>query len=310
MQSGSKRKSGPPVEQGGPKDSLKERKDGLRYQDNKRINREEAQGLSLEFVFAPFSLDLGRAFSCICFFESGRFKVHANSLINVMAMCSTHLIWVASRLVEDPVADCESNSITVFPGNIGRSGIALLIPPASPMIKPSNFSDFRDVIHRPFEGQLHNNFRSTSLHLSFTTAESALGQDFSGMKDDELFFLETLLSVHDAGEWIADLDVLKSFSTPYCKMLKLCEQHPEPHIGDLEVSCIDNWNELLVPPETGLGIVRACGDWQARLAAFTIGRSLGNMIFLSSDNICWSCLREQTALSQEVDHEKNIIVIA
>ena len=63
----------------------------------------------------------------------------------------------------------------------------------------------------PFDGHLQNNFRTTSLHLSFTTAESPLGDNFSGMQDDELYLLETLLSVHEGGDWVADLDILNSF---------------------------------------------------------------------------------------------------
>ena len=64
-----------------------------------------AASMHLE-VLTPFTLDLRRAFSCICFFESGRFRPTRTFLQNVMAMCSNDLIWVASRLVNDPATDC------------------------------------------------------------------------------------------------------------------------------------------------------------------------------------------------------------
>ena len=128
------------------------------------------------------------------------------NLRNVMAMCSNDLIWVASYLLDDPL-NSESLSgldgksrIRVFPGNIGRSCIAFLLPPIKPMRRPNSIHGFRDIVHRPFDGHLQNNFRTTSLHLSFTTAESPLGDNFSGMQDDELYLLETLLSIHEGGD--------------------------------------------------------------------------------------------------------------
>ena len=228
-----------------------------------------------------------------------------------MAMSSNDLIWVASCLLNDPLRGCVLNKhplIRAFPGNIGRSGIAFLVAPQEPMQKSSSIHGFRDIIHRPFEGHLQNNFRTTSYHLSFTTAESPLGDNFSGMKDHEIYLLETLLSVHKGGEWVADLDVLNSFSSREYTTLEPCEEHTESQIGaKLEASCIDNWTELLKPPEARLSTVRACGDWQARLATFTIAVSTGNKVVALPSSICWNCV-ERTLSSQKL--EQKIILIA
>ena len=198
--------------------------------------------------------------------------------------------------------------IKAFPGNIGRSGIAFLVAPMEPMRRPSSIHDFRDIVHRPFEGHLQNNFRTTSLHLSFTTAESPLGENFSGMKDDEIYLLETLLSVHEGAEWVADLDVLSSFLSREYTTLGLCEEHKESQFGPkLEACCIDNWTELLEPPETRLGVVRACSDWQARLATFTIAVSTGNKVVVLPSSICWDCV-DATISSENLDQK--IIFIA
>lgn len=263
-------------------------------------------------VLMSYRLDLEHAFSCICFFESGRFQVKPDSLRNVMAMCSNDLMWVATYLLNDPSSGYPPNEkslIRAFPGNIGRSGIAFMVPPIDPMIRPSSILDFRNIVHRPFEGHLQNKFRSTSLHLSFTTAESSINVGFSGMKDDEVYLLETLLSVHEGGEWIADLDVQKSFSSiPNYAIVKRCKEHMESQIGDkLEASCIDNWAELLDPPETRLSVVRACGDWQARLAAFTIAIATGNKVIVLPDTICWDSLNDMVS-GQQLD--KKLILIA
>ena len=263
-------------------------------------------------VLTPCQLNLKGAFSCICFFESGRFQVQPENLRNVMAMCSNDLIWVASCLLDDPLSGClldRRPQIRVFPGNIGRSGIAFLVAPIEPMRRPTTIHDFRDIVHRPFEGHLQNSFRTTSLHLSFTTAESPIGDDFSGMRDDEIYLLETVLSVHEGGEWVADLDVLGSFSSRDNYItLELCEQHPKSQMGaELEVSCIDNWTELLEPPEARFGIVRACGDWQARLATFTIAVSTGNKVVVLPNSICWICVRGTVSIKSPWD---KILLIA
>ena len=246
----------------------------------------------------PLKIDLKAAFSCICFFESGRFRISSSNLHNVMAMCSNDLIWVASSLVNDPATGSQldgSSLIRALPGNIGRSGIAFLVPPADPMIRPTSIQDFRDVVHRPFEGHLQNNFQTTSLHLSFTTAQSPIGENFTGMKDDEVYLLETLLSVHEGGQWVADLDLLKSYSSPFQRICRPCQEHANLENDDIfrDISCIDNWAELLeAPDETAMGIVRACGDWQARLATFAVAVAMEWHVMVLPSTICWDCVRK------------------
>lgn len=262
-------------------------------------------------LWVPQPTDLSKVFSCICFFDSGRFQIPPKNLSNVMAMCSNDLIWVASSLLNDPSSEYllnERSQIRVFPGNIGRSGIAFMVPPADPMKRPRNIHSFRDIVHRPFEGHLQNNFGTTSLHLSFTTAEIPLTDKFSGLKDDELYLLETLLSVHEGGRWVADLDVQGSLSSPrYRRLLGKCE-HSENSIAITQaVSCIDSWAELLEPPETQFSIVRACGDWQARLATFSVAVSAEKDIIILPDTLCWQC-----TFNKILDHKlrRKIILIA
>ena len=48
--------------------------------------------LSASEILYSRPLDLASAFSCICFFESGRFQVQPKNLRKVMAMCSNDLI--------------------------------------------------------------------------------------------------------------------------------------------------------------------------------------------------------------------------
>ena len=259
-----------------------------------------------------YPMNLQQAFACLRFFESGRFLVHPAELKNVMAMSSNDLIFVAPYLLDDPSTAFppnETSLIKVFPRNIGRSGIAFMIPPVEPLIRPRNILDFRSIVHRPFEGHLHNNFKSTSLHLSFTAAESSVNVGFSGMKDDEVYLLETLRSVHEGGEWVADLDVRESFSlTPNYVIVKQCKEHVESKIdNNLKISCVDNWAELIDPPESRLGAVRACGSWQARLATFTVAIAAENNVVILPESVCWQNVTEMVS-SQQLD--KKLILIA
>lgn len=168
-------------------------------------------------------------------------------------------------------------------------------------------TSFTDLL----DGHLQNNFRTTSLHLSFTTAESPLGDNFSGMQDDELYLLETLLSVHEGGDWVADLDILGSFSSRKYARFGPCDKqnihtrsknHPEKVI-----SCVDNWAELLDPPEVCSGIVRASGDWEARLATFSVAVSTVDSVFVLPDSICWDCIDDELANHNK---KKKVILIA
>lgn len=264
------------------------------------------------YVLAPHSLRLPAAFACLCFFESGRFQIEPGSLAKVMAMCSNDLIWVASSLLADPsIHSRDGPQIKVFPGNIGRSGIALMVPPTEPMKRTSSIQDFRDIVHRPFDGHLQNNFRSTSLHLSFTTAESPINTNFSGMKDDEVYILETLLSVHEGSQWVADLDVLRSLADPTHVQIVPCEQHAESDYDtNVRASCIDNWAELLEQTEESMGVVRACGDWQARLATFCVAVSSGRKTVVLPAKVCWHCMAFRLASIVTGKPEQKIVLIA
>ena len=62
-----------------------------------------SSALSASEIRFSHPLDLPSAFSCICFFESGRFHVQPMNLRNVMGMCSNDLIWVAFYLLDDPL---------------------------------------------------------------------------------------------------------------------------------------------------------------------------------------------------------------
>ena len=159
-------------------------------------------------ALAPYSVTHPEAFACLCFFETGRLDVSPSQLENVMAMSSSDAIYVASDLLQDPAERLTLCPIRRVTGSINRPGITFLIPPKEPMISQSMIEDFRRRLYADFDNNLKDNFSNTSMHLSFTTAERNLEPQFAGARTTEAHLLETVLSVHDGGKWIADLDIL------------------------------------------------------------------------------------------------------
>jgi len=98
-----------------------------------------------------------------------------------------------------------------------------------------------------------------------------VGAVSQGAQDNEASFIESLISVHDHGKWVGDLDLLsalgdKNFKRvaelPSCSHIKTVKP-PFPAVA------IDNWDEILERPGN-VSIVRARGTSLARLAIAAI----------------------------------------
>ncbi|KAA6406556.1 MAG: hypothetical protein FRX48_09611 [Lasallia pustulata] len=239
----------------------------------------------------PFTLDRASAFACVTMFESGTYNVNPADLVNVMAMSSGDSIYVAAALLCDPSEDPPPGDIRRIAGNIGRPGIAFMVPPADPLMKEVSLSEWPQISRNDFDGQIKNCFQSTSLHLSFTGAQTSLSIGFSGAQDTDIYILETLISLHYGGKWFADLDVLKAINSLKLRRLPPCiERHGEEAQGlESQVTCIDNWLELVDAPEEHTSLVRAHKNWQARLAATAISIAKGYDTLVLPDKVCWRC---------------------
>lgn len=101
-----------------------------------------------------------------------------------------------------------------------------------------------------------------------------------------VFLLESLVSVYDQGQWVADLDVLKSLSRALnqierapAKCMSSAPQHPQSAVPLFPLTAIDNWEEFLDKPESA-GIVRASGNWSARLALTVLSLDRGDATYI------------------------------
>jgi hypothetical protein len=239
----------------------------------------------------PHSINRKATFSCITFFESGGFNIDPLYLANVMAVSSGNSIFVAAPLLCDPAIEPASHGVQRIIGNVGRSGIAFLYPPESPKTKEWDLGFYQVVRHEEFDGRLDDCFQSTTLHLTFSGYEAPIDVGTHGGRFVDAFFLEAVVSIHDRGEWIADLDVLSTFESSLFYSLvdqPSCRDKAPIPIPDFSVVTIDSWKELIDRP-TQVAVLRAHGNWLARLAAVSLSVRLGIPTVVFNDSCCWSC---------------------
>lgn len=229
-------------------------------------------------------------FACIAMFETGTLDIAPHTLSLVMAMSSGNSIYVANEHIRDP--SHAGYGITRILGNLGRPGVVMLVPPQAPRIVARDPNGWRLINHHHFNGETIDSFRDTSLHLSFTEYEVPLSVSI-GAIDADAVMLESLISVYDREKWIADLDISANLANvDKCKFFQeLSCQHESTDewivfatksgkprtlmdIPTKQMVSIDNWDELLDPPErlgqTQVGVIRACNNWQARLATMSV----------------------------------------
>ncbi|KAH8799715.1 hypothetical protein F5884DRAFT_686581 [Xylogone sp. PMI_703] len=261
------------------------------------------------------ALQMTRAevFSCIAFFESGIYNISPDGLQSVMAISSGDSIYVAAALLVDPHEIPKPTEIRRVIGNVDCPGIAMLIPPTNLMLRKPNPAQYWLIKHDDFDGNLVDEFSQTQLELSFTGWEQSINIGSYGSCDNTIYFLETLIKMYDAGQWLADLDILSSLNSElihrcycYCGFdgsapaqtnSETVDDVPQP----LNVVALDNWEELLQRPEEN-AIVRAHGNWVARLAGTCLSMRHNYPTYIlpcKANKVCWSCIGEMSSLPPE-----------
>lgn len=242
-------------------------------------------------AFEPLELDLASSFACIAMLESGIIDIASTGLQSVMAMSSGDSLYIATPLLSDPASKWDSK-ITRIRGNIGRAGIALMIPPDEPRIREIDPKDWNLINHDEFDGVITDSFQTTSLHMSFTEFVLPIDTGLRGIRDTEIYFLETVISVHDRGRWMGDLKVLPVFDDPLLRIIKkdsTCNHVQKTNAAsEDELTSIDSWYEFFDRPE-GPIVFRAHGNWMARLAAVSMSVRKGHLTLVFGENICWTC---------------------
>lgn len=162
-------------------------------------------------------------------------------------------------------------------------------------------SEWRVLGTSEFDGLAEDRFSQTSMHLSFTKYYFPLVQAGEGQgQDKQVHYLESVVSIHHAGRWIGDVDVQKCLASNF---LTPGLQYPcrNKHIDSKARSMrsIESWEDVIDPPP-GDAVVRAHGNWVARLATTAVlihvqearegGASRG--VFVLSNDTCWKCIAQ------------------
>lgn len=247
-------------------------------------------------------LDRHSTLSCVALFESGHCNIRPRTMSRVMALSTGNSIFVVASLLCDPIESTKPYELRRIIGNVGRPGITLLIPPSNPLIRSVGPECWNILTYAMFDGKLEDSFRGTSLHLSFTEYNPTVIHGSHGARDDEVFMLESIVSVHDRGRWVADLDVLQALESLEGRRLigtdivQSCV-HESSNVAGMNLTSVDSWEEFLDPPETS-SVVRAYGNWSARLCLVTVGIQKDLNVLLCPDKFCWKCYEEQTFVKQ------------
>ena len=264
------------------------------------------------------NVEISRAskFACIAMFETGTLDIGPDAISSVMAMSSGNSIYVANELIQDPLGGLHrTRGITRILGNLGRPGVAMLVPPPAPRIVARDSNNWQLIHHRPFNGEIIDSFEDTSLHLSFTEHEVSLSVSAKAI-DADAVMLESLISVYDREKWIADLDILESLANPdfvvfrpsacqheqmrgsESRVLHHTNRTRSTDIITQQLVSIDSWDELLDPPErlgTQIGVIRAYNNWQARLATLSVCVQMEHRtLIVSKGQVCESCARSMS----------------
>lgn len=192
-------------------------------------------------------------------------------------------------------------------GNVGRPGITLLTPPTTQMLRPLDQSLWRIASGGDFDYTAEDRLSSTSLHLSFTEYYRPMHQVGKQSQDGDVFFLESYVSVHDAGVWVGDIDILEAVSSmdvirptqDFCRHSAEERQGRAKPRSTKQLPSVETWHEILDPP-TEVFVVRAYGNWTARLAATAMlrqtlprnGGPLGHgqlSVTVCPPDFCWTC---------------------
>jgi hypothetical protein len=250
-------------------------------------------------------------FALLATFETGTLNPDPLALDKVMAMSSGDSIFVASHLLVDPwdSRDLSPSSICRIRGNIGRPGVAMMVPPPELQMRPRDSTNWQIINHAPFDGELFDSFAGTSLHLSFTEYNRPVDIGVHGVRDADLCFVEAYVQVRFKGKWIGDIDIISGLESKYFQIFDpringsqnpSCS-HTAQNVRAFRVIAVDNWDEFIDSPKDGI-LVRAKDNWLARLAAanLSVQRQFKTIILRANSPICWPCVRDNFTLGPSV----------
>ena len=137
----------------------------------------------------------------------------------------------------------------------------MLVPPQEPIIRKPKMDSWRFMSTSKFNGCAEDLFQHTTLHLSFTDYTSPIFDGTRGAQDSQVFYQESVISIHDRGIWVGDIDVLAALSSPltqrhYKRLFCDHDKNSKPGTG---LVSIESWDEVLDLPREPF---RCTCQWQ------------------------------------------------
>ncbi|KAH8689146.1 hypothetical protein BGW36DRAFT_365677 [Talaromyces proteolyticus] len=231
-------------------------------------------------------------FACIAMFDSGILNLDPEDFRKAIAISSGNSLYVSQTLLIDPCNHDEENrnragGIQCLLGNVAKPGLSIIILVDEPMLKEAELESWDVVNHNPFDHTLQDSYEvpvDTSSH---------------GTMDKEAFLIEAIVSVHEAGNWIGDLDILEMVAAFVMKptqyfLPRKCRHTQRERMEASKVgllTSIDNWSEFLDPP-LNAAVIRAKKNWHARLAFAAASVRQGKSVLICESEICFGCVLE------------------
>ncbi|KAF4451057.1 hypothetical protein F53441_5921 [Fusarium austroafricanum] len=277
-------------------------------------------GSEVEYIFRAPSADfdvfggeakaqLAVSFACVATFESGEFDIDPRALLGTFALSSGDSIYLTSAVTKDPTQALAKTQIRRILGNLGRPELAFLVTTGDPMLGGCDLASWQSVNHEYFDGDFHNAFTGTSLHLTLTDFELPIDVGVRGLRDTQVVILESVVSLCDRGKQLGDLNIIGCLDDPRLTIGCCCRRHgvdeekaapvdKKALLKKLEhVRSIDCWDEFFDFP-LSKGIIRATGNWQGRIAAVAAGIQKGKKTLLLPQDPCLRCLQDLNMLAQ------------
>ncbi|KAJ4359621.1 uncharacterized protein N0V89_000176 [Didymosphaeria variabile] len=158
------------------------------------------------------SLDPPQALSCISTFATGYHNLDPSIFSGIIGLSYNNALYMREFLLNDPWQNFRpgksEQTLCCLVGTIDHPGLSLLVPVAETMRSEPDLESWKLINHHDFDGRVEDNFSGTALQLCLTGYVQPIDTGEHGTRDKDTFFVETVISVHERGSWIADINVL------------------------------------------------------------------------------------------------------
>ncbi|KAK7960783.1 hypothetical protein PG988_011997 [Apiospora saccharicola] len=251
-------------------------------------------------------IDQSTAIALISYFEMGNNMIDGlKGNYNIVGLSGGDSIFVLTAILSDPEVTYPDYSFTRILGNTGKAGFSILTSPSDLMVRKMDPSAWR-VESTTFDGEQIDHFSRTSMHLGFTNWQAPLFHTLStGQRDADVNIIESVVSIRDAGKWVADVDIYRALLNDRLERqgeVKSCEhvtadgvRKADKIVGEIddELMSVETWDQVLDDVD-GSAVVRCFDNRVARLAIISVlslhSQANGRAMLICSKKPCWKCL--------------------